>query len=106
MSKVVIAMEMSDLEKIEDMHPELRFYMIDVPNLHYHGHIDGNDVYINENQPELDWLVTALHECVHYEFDYGNLSDGTKFSTKVAERWAMGESKREFKAMFRRGLVN
>lgn len=99
-------MEMSDLEKIEDRHPELRFYMIDVPNPHYHGHIEGNEVYINESQPELDWLVTALHECVHSEFDYGDLSDGTKFNTKVAERWAMSESKREFTAIFGRGLVN
>lgn len=99
-------MEMSDLEKIEDMHPELRFYMIDVPNLHYHGHIDGNDVYINENQPEVDWLVTALHECAHSDFDTGDLSDGTKLSTKAAERWAVSESKREFKAMFRKDFVS
>ena len=98
-------MEMSDLEKIEDHHPELKFYMIDVPNPHYHGHIDGNNVYINENQPELDWLVTALHECVHSDYDYGDLSDGTNFSTKVAERWAVSESKREFNAMFNGKLI-
>lgn len=93
-------MEMSDLEKIEDQHPELRFYMIDVPNLHYHGHIDGKNVYINENQPELDWLKTALHECVHSDFDTGDLSDGTNFITKNAERWAVCESKREYNTMF------
>lgn len=92
-------MEMSELEKIEDQHPELRFYMIDVPNPHYHGSIDGNDVYINENQPELDWLKTALHECVHSDYDTGDLSNGRKLSTMVAERWAMKESQREYRAM-------
>lgn len=98
-------MEMSDLEKIEEQHPELKFYMIDVPNPHYHGHIDGNNVYINENQPELDWLVTALHECIHSDYDYGDLSDGTKFSTKIAERWAIRESRREYNAMFNGKLI-
>ena len=92
-------MEMSDLEKLEDQHPELRFYMIDVPNPHYHGSIDGNDVYIIENQPELDWLKTALHECVHSDYDTGDLSNGRKLSTMVAERWAMKESQSEYKAM-------
>ena len=94
-------MEMSDLEKIEDQHPELKFYMIDVPNLHYHGHIEGNEVYINENQPQLDWLKTALHECTHSDFDTGDLSDGTQFRTKVAESWAIRESRREYDAMFK-----
>lgn len=46
-------MEMSKLEQIEDRYPELRFWAIDVPNPHYHGHIIGNDVYINRNQSEL-----------------------------------------------------
>ena len=92
-------MEMSDLEKIEDQHPELKFYMIGVPNLHYHGHIEGNEVYINENQPQLDWLKTALHECTHSDFDTGDLSDGTQFRTKVAESWAIRESRREYDAM-------
>lgn len=50
-------------------------------------------MYINENQPELDWLKTALHECVHSDFDTGDLSDGTNFITKNAERWAVCESK-------------
>lgn len=99
--------ELSDLEKIEDQHPELKFYMIDVPNLHYHGHIDGNDVYINENQPELDWLITALHECVHSDFDYGNLSDGTNFQVRIAERFARSQAKRELKVMFnKKSLAN
>ena len=52
---------MTDLEKIEDKYPWLRFWMIDVPNKHYHGHIVGNDVYLNENQDNIDWLKTALH---------------------------------------------
>ena len=75
--------------------------MIDVPNLHYHGHIEGNEVYINENQPQLDWLKTALHECTNSDFDTGDLSDGTQFRTKVAESWAIRESRREYDAMFK-----
>ena len=99
--------ELSDLEKIEDKHPELKFYMIDVQNPHYHGHIEGTDVYINENQPELDWLETALHECIHSDYDSGNLSDGTDFNVKVAERFARLQAKGEFNAMFKsRSLAN
>lgn len=99
--------ELSNLEKIEDQHPELKFYMIDVQNPHYHGHIEGNNVYINENQPELDWLETALHECIHSDFDYGNLSDGTNFQVRIAERFARSQAKCEFKAMFnKKSLAN
>ena len=40
---------MTDLEKLEDQYPELRFWSIDVPNPHFHGQIDGQDVYVNAN---------------------------------------------------------
>ena len=81
--------------------------MIDVQNPHYHGHIEGTDVYINENQPELDWLETALHECIHSDFDYGNLSDGTNFQVRIAERFARSQAKRELKVMFnKKSLAN
>lgn len=91
---------MTDLEKVEDMYPWLKFWMIDVPNKHYHGHIEGNDVYLNENQSNEDWLKTALHECVHSEFDYGDLSSKKKYRTLQSEKWAVCESKRMFRALF------
>lgn len=91
---------MTDLEKIEDKYPWLRFWMIDVPNKHYHGHIVGNDVYLNENQDNIDWLKTALHEVVHSDFDYGDLSNKKEHTTLLAEKWAMCESRRMFKEMF------
>ncbi|WP_407895122.1 hypothetical protein [Lacticaseibacillus sp. N501-2] len=43
---------MTDLERIEDMYPELRFWGIEVESIHYHGHIQGRDVYINTLQPD------------------------------------------------------
>ncbi|KRL92314.1 hypothetical protein [Limosilactobacillus equigenerosi] len=79
---------MKDLERIEDMYPELRFWLIDVPNPHYHGHIDGNDVYLNANHDDLDWLKTALHECSHWEFDNGDLSNRNEHRVLIAEKWA------------------
>lgn len=89
-------MELSDLEKIEDKYTGLKFYMIDVPNPHYHGHIVGNEVYINENQPELDWLVTMLHEAVHYQFDSGDLSKvNCCRQALMAEGFARRQSERE-----------
>lgn len=79
---------MTDLEKIEDQYPELRFWAISVNNVHYHGHIEGNDVYINIRQPDFDWLRTALHECFHHEFDYGDLTDTNDRKVMDAEKWA------------------
>lgn len=93
-------MELSDLEKIEDMYPDLKFYVIDIPNPHYHGHIVGRDVYINENQPELDWLVTMLHEAVHYQFDCGDLSKVKCCrQTLMAEGFARKQSHKELKQL-------
>lgn len=91
---------MTDLEKIEDLHPELKFYHIYVPNKHYHGSIDGNDVYINAYQPSIDWLITALHESAHFENDLGDFSNPKSMQTMVAEKWATYEATREFKKMF------
>lgn len=91
---------MTDLERIEDKYPQLKFWGIEIENPHYHGHIEGDDVYINLLQPDFDWLKTALHECVHYDFDQGDLTDGTSFEVKVAERWAVNESKRAFNQLF------
>lgn len=86
---------MTDLEKIEDKYPQLKFYMIDVPNPHYHGHIMGNEVYLNRNQPELDWLKTALHETIHYDFDYGDLSNTRCcHTTLMAEGFARKQSEK------------
>ena len=67
--------DLTDMEKIEDMYPQLRFWMIDVPNPHYHGSIIGKDVYVNSYQTDLDWLLTALHEAIHYETDSGDVTD-------------------------------
>ncbi len=53
---------MTDLEKLEDQYPELRFWSIDVTNPHFHGLIKGTDVYINANDDNLTQLMTALHE--------------------------------------------
>lgn len=66
---------MTDLEKLEDQYPELRFWSIDVPNPHFHGAIVGLDVYINENDDDLTKLKTALHEVFHHEMDCGDLTD-------------------------------
>ncbi|MEK1378416.1 hypothetical protein HCZ00_00800 [Limosilactobacillus fermentum] len=66
---------MTDLEKLEDQYPELRFWSIDVPNPHFHGLIKGTDVYINTNDDNLTQLMTALHEVFHHELDCGDLSD-------------------------------
>lgn len=87
---------MTDLERIEDQYPELTFWGIEVPNKHYHGHIDGNDVYINMLQPDLDWLRTALHEAVHYEYDSGDLSKVSCCRTALmAEGFARKQSEKE-----------
>lgn len=91
---------LSDLEKIEDKYPNLRFWGIEVNNKHYHGDIDGNDVYINLLQPNLDWLKTALHETVHSDYDICDLSNGNKIKTLHAEKWAVKESERRFNEMF------
>lgn len=69
---------MTDLEKLEDQYPELRFWSIDVPNPHFHGAIVGLDVYINENDDDLTKLKTALHEAFHHEMDCGDLSNNRK----------------------------
>ena len=66
---------MTDLEKLENQYPELRFWSIDVPNPHFHGVIIGQDVYINENDDDLTKLKTALHEAFHHEMDCGDLSN-------------------------------
>lgn len=88
---------MTDLEKIEDMYPELGFWGVEVKNPHYHGHIEGNDVYINLLQPDIDWLKTALHETTHYDFDYGDLSNQHRYRTMLAEGFARRQSEIELK---------
>lgn len=87
---------MTDLERIEDQHPDLTFWGVEVPNKHYHGHIDGRDVYINLLQPDIDWLKTALHETIHYEFDSGDLSKVSCCrQVLMAEGFARRQSERE-----------
>ncbi|WP_019205474.1 hypothetical protein [Limosilactobacillus ingluviei] len=86
---------MTDLEKLEDLYPELRFWSIDVPNPHFHGQIDGHDVYVNSNDDDLTQLKTILHEIYHHEVDYGDLSNSKKtvvlreegYATRFAERY-------------------
>ena len=91
---------MNDLERIEDMYPDLKFWGIEIDNPHYHGHIDGKDVYINLLQPDLDWLITALHEASHYENDSSNLTDRRDIKTMRAEKWAVKESLTRYNKMF------
>ncbi|KRM83899.1 hypothetical protein FC35_GL000643 [Limosilactobacillus coleohominis DSM 14060] len=92
--------ELSDLEKIEDEYPNLVFYGIEVNNPKYHGHIEGNEVYINTLQPDIDWLKTALHETVHYDYDNCNLSNQEQRQTMIAEGWARRESERRYNELF------
>ncbi|VDG20665.1 Hypothetical protein [Lactobacillus plantarum ZJ316] [Lactiplantibacillus mudanjiangensis] len=91
---------MTDLEKIEDMYPELKFYYIEVNNPHYHGHIDGDSVYINSLQDDVDWLLTALHETSHYENDRGDYSNQQCLATMHAEHWAVMEANKRYKVIF------
>ena len=92
--------ELSDLEKIEAQYPNLRFYGIEVASPKYHAHIEGNEVYINLLQPDLDKLKSALHETVHSDYDDCNLSNGNKIKTLHAEKWAMKESELRFNKIF------
>ncbi|HJF54442.1 MAG TPA: hypothetical protein K8W06_04760 [Limosilactobacillus coleohominis] len=91
---------LTDLEKIENKYPKLKFYSIEVNSPKYHGHIEGNDVYINTLQPDLDWLKTALHETVHSDYDYCNLSDQEQRQTMISEGWARRESERRYNELF------
>ena len=94
---------MTDLEKIEDKYPQLKFWGIEVYDKHYHGHIEGTDVYINLLQPDIDWLKSALHETVHYDFDCEkDLSNNRNISVRRSEKWAVKESEREYEKMFGR----
>ena len=91
---------MTDLERIEDMYPELHFWGIEVNHPAYHGSIFGEDIYINQLQDDLDWLITALHEASHYENDMGNYNNLRTRRVLEAEGWAIKESKAKYKAMF------
>lgn len=91
---------MTKLEIIMDMYPELKFYFIEVENVHYHGDICGNDVYINVLQPDYDWLTTALHETTHHENDKGICTNTRNISVMRSEKWAMKESKNKLVALF------
>ena len=85
---------MTDLEKLEDQYPELRFWSIDVPNPHFHGQIDGHDVYVNANDDDLTQLKTVLHEIYHHEVDYGDLPNCRKINTLREEGYANRYSER------------
>ncbi len=93
-------MELSDLEKIEAEYPQLRFWGIEVNSPKYHAHIEDNDVYINLLQPDLDWLKSALHETVHSDYDYCDLSNQECRQTMIAEGWARKESERRYNKLF------
>ncbi len=92
-------MRMTKLEKIEDQYPELAFYGIEIPNKHYHGHIEGKTVYINLLQPDWDWVLTACHEIAHSQNDCYDCSDVKQFRSMKAEKWAVMESKRMYRAL-------
>ena len=94
---------MTDLEKIEDKYPQLKFWGIEVNNKHYPGHIEGTDVYNNLLQPDIDWLKSSLHETVQYDFDCEkDLSNNRNISVRRSEKWAVKESEREYEKMFGR----
>ncbi|KRN96821.1 hypothetical protein IV55_GL000685 [Furfurilactobacillus siliginis] len=82
------------------MYPELKFWGVEVNNPSYHGHIEGDDVYINILQDDLDWLKTALHEAAHHENDTGDMSNVHYIATLRAEKWAVMESKQKYKILF------
>ena len=88
---------MTNLEKIEDQYPELVFYGIEIPNKHYHGHIEGKTVYINLLQPDWDWVLTACHEIAHSENDTDNCSDVRLVKNMRAEKWAVKEATKMYK---------
>lgn len=92
--------ELSDLEKIEADYPNLKFYGIEVESPKYHAHIEGNEVYINLLQPDLDQLKSALHETVHSDYDYCDLSNQEQHNTMLAEGWARKEGKRRYNKLF------
>lgn len=94
-------MTRTELEIIEDKHPELSFWGIEVDNPAYHGHIEGRDVYLNKKHDYLDWLKTALHETAHYENDYGNLSKINRRNTLIAEGWATYEATKNLKELIK-----
>lgn len=94
-------MARTELEMIEDRHPELKFWGIEVDSPSYHGHIEGNDVYINTLHDYIDWLKTALHETAHFENDSGNLSKINHRKTLVAEGWATYEAKKNLKELIK-----
>ncbi|MCE5960708.1 hypothetical protein KJR33_06205 [Pediococcus pentosaceus] len=92
-------MARTELEIIEDRHPELTFWGIEVDDPAYHGHIEGTDVYLNKMHDYIDWLKTALHETAHYENDCGNLSKLNRRNTLIAEGWATYEATKNLKEL-------
>ncbi|WP_302150409.1 hypothetical protein [Limosilactobacillus vaginalis] len=92
--------ELSDIEKVEAKYPQLRFWGIEVDNPHFHAKIVGHDVYINMLQPDVAKLKAMLHETVHYDFDYSNLSNNESTTTMHSEGWARREGLRRYDAMF------
>ena len=91
---------MSDLERIMDEYPALQFWGVEVNNPHYHGHIEGTDVYINVLQPDHDWLEAALHEATHYEEDTGDCTNVHDVRVLHAEGWAKKKAKQKYNEMF------
>jgi len=91
---------MTDLERIEDMYPALKFWGIEVNNPHYHGSIVGTDVYINILQDNLDWLKTALHEASHFENDSGNITNTRLITVLRAEGFATRQANKELQILF------
>lgn len=91
---------MTDLEKIIDMYPQLRFWLIEVDSSHYNGHIIGNDVYINRLQPDIVKLKAAIHEATHFKYDTGDCSDRRSIKVLKAEGWAIYESESQYRKLF------
>ncbi|MCI1985282.1 MAG: hypothetical protein LKJ69_01710 [Lactobacillus sp.] len=91
---------MTDLERIEDMYPQLTFYGVEVKSPHYHGHIQGHEVYINTLQPDIDWLETAIHEALHFEFDSGDCSDTRELKIIKNEGWTRRQARLIYTDLF------
>jgi hypothetical protein len=91
---------MTDIEILEDMYPMLEFYEIYVPDPRYHGHIMGNQVFINSINTDLDKIKAAIHEIMHFEYDYGDCTNVKNIRNLRAEGWAVRESNTLYQIWF------
>lgn len=91
---------MTPLEKIEDDHKNLIFHFVQVPFIHYRGHIDGNNIYINKDDSMEIQCITALHEINHFEYDRGDLTQSNISTMLRAEKFARKHAQLDFYKMY------